>query len=106
VDGYRCQLHIAHGTVKAYTRRGFDWVNRFRAVADAAKALPAREVIIDGEVIVAGTDGQSDFGALQEHLRMGSSSLLTYYAFDLLHIDGHDLREPRFSYASELCKRC
>src|SRR4051812_8054633 len=52
VDGYRCQLHVRRGSVKAFTRRGYDWATRFRSIADAAKTLPVREAIIDGEVIV------------------------------------------------------
>jgi bifunctional non-homologous end joining protein LigD len=77
VDDYRCQLHIWHGTALAYTRRGYDWANRFKSIAEAAKTLPVREAIIDGEVIVATPDGLSDFGALQEDLGSGRSDRMT-----------------------------
>jgi bifunctional non-homologous end joining protein LigD len=92
VDGYRCQLHIWHGAVTAYTRRGYDWASRFRSIAEAAKALPVKEAIIDGEVIVPGPEGLSDFGALQSELAAGRSDKLVFYAFDLLYVDGYDLR--------------
>jgi bifunctional non-homologous end joining protein LigD len=92
VDGYRCQLHISHGQVKALTRRGYDWAQRFRAVVDAAKDLPVDTAIIDGEIIVPGETEISDFAALQAALTAGRSDRMIYYAFDLLYLDGFDLR--------------
>ena len=44
VDGNRCQLHIWHGTVLAYTRRGYDWANRFRSIAEGTSGHPAHSV--------------------------------------------------------------
>ena len=52
-----------------------------------------KESIIDGEVIVPGPDGLSDFGALQSELATGRSDKLVFYAFDLLYVDGYDLRD-------------
>ena len=95
VDGYRCLLHIEGGAVKMFTRRGDDWSDRFHALAEAAKALPIGEAIIDGEVIVANADGLSDFAALQSELAEGRSDRLIFYAFDLLYADGYDLRPAR-----------
>src|ERR1051326_3337879 len=92
VDGYRCQLHIWHGAVTAYTRRGNNWASRFATIVEAAKALPVKEAIIDGEVMVVTPEGFSDFGALQQELAAKRSDRLTYYAFDLLYVDGYDLR--------------
>src|SRR5437016_3967082 len=57
VDGYRCQLHVRQGAVKAFTRRGYDWSTRFRSVVDGAKKVRVREAIIDGEVIVSASEG-------------------------------------------------
>lgn len=105
VDGYRCQLHVWHGTVMAYTRRGYDWANRFRSIADAAKTLPVREAIIDGEVIVPGPDGLSDFGELQSELAAGRSDRFVYYAFDLLYADGYDLRSSPLIARKEALER-
>jgi bifunctional non-homologous end joining protein LigD len=92
VDGYRLQLRIWHGTVTAYTRRGYNWAPRFQTIAAAATSLPIKDAVIDGEVIVATPEGLSDFGALQEELGAGRSDRLTYFAFDLLYVDGYDLR--------------
>jgi bifunctional non-homologous end joining protein LigD len=52
VDGCRCQLHIRDGSVKTFTRRGYDWAKRFRSIVEAVKALPVREAVLDGEVVV------------------------------------------------------
>jgi bifunctional non-homologous end joining protein LigD len=95
-DGYRIQLHIHAKTIKVFTRRGYDWTSRFRKIAADASHLNARSAIIDGEVIVPGADGLSDFVSLQKELRgKRPSQKLAMYAFDLLYINGYDLRrEP------------
>src|SRR5205085_3856756 len=97
VDGYRCQLHIRDGEVKAFTRRGYDWAARFRPVAETAQRLRARQAIIDGEVIVPGEGELSDFAALQAELAASRSERLVFYAFDLLHLNGLDLRSVALS---------
>jgi bifunctional non-homologous end joining protein LigD len=92
-DGYRLQARIDHGQVKLLTRSGLDWTDRFgETVADALKALPLQEALIDGEIVVHRDNGASDFSALQEDLSLSRSDRFVYYAFDLLHLDGHDLR--------------
>jgi len=80
--------------VKALTRRGYDWAQRFRSVGDAAKALHVQNAIVDGEIVVPGDKELSDFAALQAELAAGRSERMIYYAFDLLYLDGYDLR-PR-----------
>lgn len=54
--------------------------------------LPTRECIIDGEAVIQDEQGLSDFGALQDDLAKGGSDRIAYFAFDLLYLDGHDLR--------------
>lgn len=95
-DGYRIQLHIHVETIKVFTRRGHDWSGRFRKIVDDAWRLNVKSAIIDGEVVVQGTDGLSDFAVLQKELRRKTpSDRLVMYAFDLLYYNGHDLRrEP------------
>jgi bifunctional non-homologous end joining protein LigD len=75
------------------TRRGHDWTERFESVAPAAWDLKTYAAIIDGEVIVPTTQGQSDFHALERDLGAGRSDRFVYYAFDLLYLDGLDLRD-------------
>jgi bifunctional non-homologous end joining protein LigD len=91
-DGYRVQVHVRDGTATVYTRRGYDWTARFRSIASAAAALPAHQVILDAEVTVQGESGRSDFGALEDDLGSGRTDRFVCYVFDVLYLDGFDLR--------------
>ncbi len=91
-DGYRLQLRIDGGEVRARTRRGYDWSSRFPSLIAAAGALAIEQAILDGEVIVQNARGLSDYALLQDDLGAGRSDRFIYYAFDLLHLDGFDLR--------------
>lgn len=95
-DGYRLQARISGGKVRLHTRTGLDWTDRFRdQIAAAFAALPCDTALIDGEVVALGKDGISSFSALQAALSDGEATDLVFYAFDLLHLDGEDLRaEP------------
>ena len=66
-DGYRLQIRIEDGKVTILTRRGHDWTDRFPAIRDAAKALPVRLALIDGEAVVE-VNGIASFPALQAAL--------------------------------------
>jgi bifunctional non-homologous end joining protein LigD len=92
VDGYRAQLHIHAAKVVVYSRSGYDWTDKFRSLAGAAHALSAHEVIIDGEVTMLGKTGLPDFQALRREVGSRRSDRLIYQAFDLLRLDGFDLR--------------
>ena len=77
------------------TRRGLDWTARFPPIADAAARLPFQTAYIDGEAIVENRVGIADFGALQQALAAGAARNALLFAFDLLYLDGRDLRrEP------------
>jgi bifunctional non-homologous end joining protein LigD len=91
-DGYRAQLHVRGEDVRVFTRRGYDWTGKFTTIVAEAALLAANEAIIDGEVIVTDEEGNVSFGALVSDLRKGRTDRLTYYAFDLLYLDGFDLR--------------
>jgi bifunctional non-homologous end joining protein LigD len=95
-DGYRVQVHLANAAVKVFTRRGNDWTKRFKKIADDAWHINAGSAIIDGEVIVPSKNGVSDFSVLQNELR-GKSNKLVLYAFDLLYLNGFDLRKAPLS---------
>jgi bifunctional non-homologous end joining protein LigD len=92
IDGYRAQLHIHQGGTTVYTRSGYNWTDEFRQIADATEALTADELIIDGEATVYGKTGLPDFQALRRELAKKHSDRLVYLAFDLLYLNGHDLR--------------
>ncbi len=91
-DGYRVQVHLANEAIKIFTRRGHDWTNRFRKIADDAWHIAAGSAIIDGEVVVPAADGTSDFSVLQNELK-GKSTRIALVAFDLLYLNGYDLRK-------------
>jgi bifunctional non-homologous end joining protein LigD len=90
-DGYRVQAWLDHGKVTLRTRTGLDWTRKFAAVAKTLKELPAETALIDGEVVVETERGISSFSALQEALKSGRGAF-RYYAFDLLYLNGFDLR--------------
>jgi bifunctional non-homologous end joining protein LigD len=91
-DGYRVQVHLRDAAVKVFTRRGHDWTNRFRKVAADAWHINAGSAIIDGEVVVPATNGTTDFSVLQNELK-GRSKKIVLVAFDLLYLNGYDLRK-------------
>lgn len=92
-DGYRLQARIDAGRVKLLTRSGLDWTTKFgKALVDACKALPVGTALIDGELVVEKSGGASDFSALQAALSEGRKEDFVFYAFDLIYLDGYDLR--------------
>ncbi len=95
-DGYRLQARISAGEVKLLTRTGLDWTERFgKRIADSLAQLPCEAALIDGEVVALGENGISSFSALQAALSEGKTTNLVFFAFDLLHLNGEDLRsEP------------
>jgi bifunctional non-homologous end joining protein LigD len=92
IDGYRAQVHIHHGRTSVYSRSGYNWTDHFHQIAQAVKALSGRDLIIDGEATVFGNTGLPDFQALRRELAKRHSDRLVYLAFDLLYLDGYDLR--------------
>lgn len=103
-DGYRVQLHLANEAVRVFTRRGHDWTKRFKKVADEAWHISAGSAIIDGEIVVPAADGGTDFSVLQNQLR-GRSDKLVMVAFDVLYLNGYDLRKlPLFERKTHLKK--
>lgn len=104
-DGYRLQLRLEKGRVKLLTRSGLDWTKRFgRAVVEAAKALPVKSAILDGELVVERENGTSDFSALQADLSENRKDRFVFYAFDLLYLEGEDLREAPLEARKEALK--
>jgi bifunctional non-homologous end joining protein LigD len=103
-DGYRVQVQIRDAAVKVFTRRGNDWTNRFRKIASDAWHINAGSAIIDGEIVVPAADGTTDFSVLQNELK-GRSTKIVMVAFDLLYLNGYDLRKlPLFERKALLKK--
>jgi bifunctional non-homologous end joining protein LigD len=91
-DGYRVQLHIHNDDIKIFTRRGHNWTRRFSKIAADAYLINAGSAIVDGEIVVPAANGATDFSVLQNELR-GKSKRLVLIAFDLLYLNGQDLRK-------------
>ncbi|YBV97118.1 non-homologous end-joining DNA ligase [Phyllobacteriaceae bacterium JZ32] len=105
-DGYRLAVHTASTGVRIITRGGHDWTRYFPTIAEAAKDLGASTLILDGEAVVLDETGKPNFGLLQEDLggrratRAARNAIL--YAFDLLYINGHDIRQMDLSSRRQL----
>ncbi len=94
-DGYRALCEIRDGEARLITRHGKDWTDRFAPVAREAEKLPVRQAILDGEVVVLEPDGTTSFQSLQNALAENRGGDLVYFAFDLLYLDGYDLRRAK-----------
>ena len=92
-DGYRTMAYIEGGSARMLTRTGLDWTPKFQALADRLETLGVKSAIIDGEVVATNAEGRSSFTGLKDALSAGKSADLQYYAFDLLYLDGEDLRK-------------
>jgi DNA ligase D len=105
-DGYRTLAFLDDGKVRLITRAGLDWTHRYGLLPQALAQLPAKSAILDGEIVVLDERGISRFALLQDALSEGPGSKLTFYAFDLLYLDGWDLRrvplKKRKEYLSQL----
>jgi bifunctional non-homologous end joining protein LigD len=88
-DGYRLQVRRDGDAVRLFTRRGYDWSGRYPAITLTAMQIRANSFTLDGEAVVCGPDGIAIFDALHRH---GAISDAMLYAFDILKLDGQDLR--------------
>lgn len=91
-DGYRALAAVKGGEVRIFTRSGLDWTEKFQPVADALASLDLPPALIDGEIVTLNKQGNPDFSALQAALKGESDARLSFFGFDLLSLDGADLR--------------
>jgi bifunctional non-homologous end joining protein LigD len=92
LDGYRMQGRKDGVKVQLLTRSGLDWTARMRPIADEIARLPVDAVTLDGEVVVLAPDGTTNFADLQAAFQDNAKNPLTYFCFDLLHLNGHNPR--------------
>lgn len=100
-DGYRIQLHIDGDNRKVFTRNGLDWTHKFSVIAGAFEI--EGQAIVDGEVVVI-HEQRTNFSELQADLARGDQDRLLFFAFDLLWLDGRDLRKLSQLARKELLK--
>jgi bifunctional non-homologous end joining protein LigD len=92
LDGYRIQARKDGDKVQLLTRTGLDWTHRMETIAALVGGLPAEKAILDGEVVVLAENGNTSFADLQAAFQEGLKKPLSYFVFDLLHLNGHSLR--------------
>jgi bifunctional non-homologous end joining protein LigD len=91
-DGYRIQAHLKNSLAQLFTRSGLDWSNAFPHILEGVGKLPATDAIFDGEIVALDEEGRSHFQRLQNSLTLKKDQDLRYYIFDLLYLNGKDLR--------------
>jgi bifunctional non-homologous end joining protein LigD len=95
-DGFRFICCRDGDRVRLFSRGGHDWSGQLPAIVEAMRALRVRSVIIDGEVVICGADGVSQFDRMRAVFGRRGSREAFLYAFDLLELDGQDLRRKRW----------
>lgn len=92
-DGYRITAYIEGNSVRLMTRNGNDYQKRFHNISLALiNWAKTRAMVLDGEMVITDESGKTDFQALQNYRKNDNSQKLTYIIFDLLALDGEDLR--------------
>src|SRR5262245_23092545 len=88
-DGYRLQIHKRGKSVALYTMTGRDWTNRYPWIVEGAWSLKPDHVVLDAEAVFADGDGLTLFDELHSRAK---DAYVFAYAFDLLAIEGEDVR--------------
>ena len=105
-DGYRAQVHMVRGSAKIFTRSGLDWTRRFGPIVDALDYDVS--AILEGEIVVV-EDNRTNFSLLQQDLADGRRDRLSLYLFDILFLNGRDLRKQplieRKAVLEKLCRK-
>jgi bifunctional non-homologous end joining protein LigD len=89
-DGYRLRVERNGDRVRLFTRNGHDWTKRYPWIVEAALKNRQKQFVIDGEAVILGVDGVPDFNVLHSHKHDDEVQL---YAFDIMALDGDDLRD-------------
>ena len=103
-DGYRAIAAVGGGQVRIFTRSGQNWTRKFARIAAALETLDARSALLDGEIVALDEEGRSRFGRLQQGLEDGTVPLV-YFVFDLLALDGRDLRKEPLEQRKALLQK-
>lgn len=113
-DGYRMVAGLDGKQVLLRYRNGGDATEIYPDLVPALRALPFESLVLDGEVVVLGVEGRPSFGRLARRARLSREADIvaaatrdpaTYFVFDLLELDGHDLRPLPLETRKELLAR-
>src|SRR5262245_11437635 len=114
LDGYRVLAFVTHGKARLRSRRGLELANQFPGLA-AELAAPGPDMILDGELVAFDPAGKPSFNALQNRFQLKTerdvaaaekSTPVVFYAFDLLHFDGVDLRKSVYEDRRRYLAQC
>lgn len=102
-DGYRALAFTEKGKTRLISRNGADFTDKFTPVAKAVEAhFKGRAAVLDGEIVVTDKNGIPDFQAIQAYEKNPSSGgAPTYVIFDVLALDGKDLRNMPLTIRKE-----
>ena len=104
-DGYRIQAHLKNGICSFFTRNALDWSNSFPHLLHGVEQLEVKNAIFDGEIVALSEEGKSDFQGLQNSLKSKKDRGLVYYVFDILYLNGKDLRDLPLSERKDILKQ-
>lgn len=104
-DGYRLLARIDNGKVKLFTRNGNDWSKKLPKQVEAIKKLSVDNAWLDGEIVVLDKKGVPSFHLLQNAFDENSTAEIQYFVFDLLHLNGHDLKSLPLIQRRELLEK-
>jgi len=91
-DGYRIEAIKNGSEVRLFSRRGNDFTKRFAKIAEAVSKINATSAVLDGEVVAVDSCGHVSFQMLQNRSKLPAGWRLIYYAFDLLYLNGREMR--------------
>jgi bifunctional non-homologous end joining protein LigD len=94
-DGYRALALKKNGTVRLVSRKGNDLTRDCPDIAEAVQGIAAKAALLDGEIVALDEQGRPSFQMLQHRATVGKNRRVVYYAFDLLNLNGRDLRSLR-----------
>lgn len=102
-DGYRILAYVEENRARLITRNGNDFTKRFYEVAASLVNLAGgRAMVLDGEMTIIDANGKTNFQALQNYMKNPKGQNLTYIVFDLLALDGEDLRDQSLVARKEI----
>ena len=91
-DGYRTICRKDERNVQLFTKNGFDWSHKYDFLKKECEELAAKSIVLDGEIVWLDKKGHSHLQGLQKALEAKETDQLVYYVFDLLFLNGHDIR--------------
>jgi bifunctional non-homologous end joining protein LigD len=104
-DGERILARLEKGVVALLDDGGNDWTLKVPGVAEVISELPLDTAIFDGEIAVQRPDGTTDRSLLETALRDGGRNDITFFVFDVLYLQGRDLRKLPLCQRKEILER-